>query len=476
MQSFLKRLPRYSLRVLSAYLVYALVGGVLTYLVPRRAQNVPKAESFYGSGLGPDRAVLVEDPQEAFARRVEVIRSAQSTLDVCCHCVKSGETAECFFAELLKAADRGVQVRVLLDGTVGGLSGERQDIALALRSHPNVEYRVYNPVDLFKVWEWNALLHDKFILADDSMLLLGGRNIGDEYFSPPGYGDSVTYDRDVLVLNTFAGTPASGKSVAAQVKTYMDLLWNAPETDALPALSPRRQTDGLSAQERLKQTAARWEAASPAFYLPAKPAAQCAVSTQRITLLHNPVSAFKKEPTLGAALARLLSECEDIRIQTPYATANPYMLAALSSLAESGRVEYLTNSMASSPNYPAFSAYSSQRAKFLATGVEIYEYQSMDSIHGKSCVADGRFSIVGSFNLDDRSLYIDTESVLVIDSPEFFAQLDGELDALFSQSARVGADNAYLPDGGAAVLEVSPGKRLRMGLVSVFSRLFRFLI
>lgn len=82
-------------------------------------------------------------------------------------------------------------------------------------------------------------------------------------------------------------------------------------------------------------------------------------------------------------------------------------------------MEYLTNSMASSPNYPAFSAYSSQRAKFLATGVEIYEYQSTDSIHGKSCVADGRISVVGSFNLDDRSLYIDTESVLIIDSPEF---------------------------------------------------------
>ena len=139
-------------------------------------------------------------------------------------------------------------------------------------------------------------------------------------------------------------------------------------------------------------------------------------------------------------------------------------------------MEYLTNSMASSPNYPAFSAYSSQRSKFLATGVEIYEYQSTDSIHGKSCVADGRISVVGSFNLDDRSLYIDTESVLIIDSPEVFAQLNAELDTLFAQSAAVGPDNAYLPGSGATALNVSLGKRLLMGFVSIFSRLFRFLI
>ena len=151
-------------------------------------------------------------------------------------------------------------------------------------------------------------------------------------------------------------------------------------------------------------------------------------------------------------------------------------LAALTRLAKQGHVEYLTNSMASSPNYPAFSAYSSQRAKFLATGVEIYEYQSTDSIHGKSCVADGRISVVGSFNLDDRSLYIDTESVLIIDSPEFFAQLNAELDTLFAQSAAVGPDNAYLPGSGATALNVSLGKRLLMGFVSIFSRLFRFLI
>ena len=88
MQSFFKKLPRYSLRLLLTYLVYIFTGGVLAYLLPRQARNLPQTDSFYGIGRGPDRAVLVEEPQDAFARRVEVIRTAQSTLDVCYHCVQ----------------------------------------------------------------------------------------------------------------------------------------------------------------------------------------------------------------------------------------------------------------------------------------------------------------------------------------------------------------------------------------------------
>ena len=87
MQSFFKKLPRYSLRLLLAYLVYIFTGGVLAICFPARRETFPKPTA-YGIGRGPDRAVLVEEPQDAFARRVEVIRTAQSTLDVCYHCVQ----------------------------------------------------------------------------------------------------------------------------------------------------------------------------------------------------------------------------------------------------------------------------------------------------------------------------------------------------------------------------------------------------
>ena len=470
------KVPKNVGRILAGYLAYSLLLGVFSYMIPVHAKKTPDPEQFYGKEVGPDRALLVEEPKEAFSRRVELIRSAKNTLDVCCHCAKVGETTDCFFAEIIKAADRGVQVRVLLDGVVGGLAGPHKDIALALRSHPNISYGAYNPVNLLKPWEWNVRFHDKFILADDRMMMLGGRNIGDEYFDPPGYEGAVTHDRDVLVLNTKAGTPESDASVTAQGKAYMELLWASGETDRQSPLSGARREQGIAAQERMRKLADRWETSYPSYYLPAEAAEEKMVPTRQISLLYNPLGNFKKEPALGAAVAELLKNRESVRIQTPYATAGKETLEALHEIAESAQVDFLTNSVASSPNFPAFSAYMAKRKAFLETGIRIHEYQSRDSIHGKSCVADGHLSVVGSFNLDDRSLYIDTESVLVIDSPEFYEQLNGAMEELFAQSALVGPDNEYAPDQPVKPVEASAGRRGLMKVVSVFSRAFRYLI
>ena len=461
--------------LLPAYLLYALVFGVFSYILPVRAERSTPPEQLLSQTVGPDRAMLVEAPKDAFARRVEVIRSAQERLDVAYHCVKAGETTDCFFAEIVKAADRGVQVRMLLDGAIGGLTGGHKNLALALQAHPNIEFRGYNPVQLLKPWTWNVRLNDKFILADDAMLMLGGRNIGDEYFDPPGHDSRVTHDRDVIVLNTAAGQADSG-SVTAQVRDYMDLLWTAKEAHADRPLRGRRLETGLAEQERLRSLSARWETDHPDYYTPAVPAEQLAVPTRHIQLLHNPLGAWKQAPELGASLARLLAECETVRIQTPYATANRDTLAALKAIASDAQVDFLTNSVSSTPNFPAFSAYQARRQQFLDTGVRIHEYQSTDSIHGKSCTADGHLAVVGSFNLDDRSLYIDTESVLVIDSPEFCQVLDGCLDDLFAQSAQVGPDNRYLPDQAVPLVEASAGKRALMRAVGVVSQALRFLI
>ena len=475
MRFFLRRLPRLLGWALLLYLLYALVTGIFSYWKPVHAQQAIPPEALTSRETGPDRALLVEAPQDAFSRRVEVIRAAQRTLDVTYHCVKTGETTDCFFAELVKAADRGVQVRVLLDGAVGGFTGEHKHLDLALLAHPNIQYRAYNPIRLLKPWQWNVRLHDKFILADDAMLMLGGRNIGDEYFDPPAYEGRVTHDRDVVVLNTAAGS-VNNRSVTGQVRAYMDLLWSAPETDVPRPLTGRKLETGQAELDRLRQLSAQWEADWPDYYLPAVPAEELAVETRQITLLRNPLGTFKKEPTLGADLTRLLQNCTSIRIQTPYATASRGTLAALSHIARDAQVDFLTNSRASTPNLPAFSAYYSRRQKFLDTGVTLHEYQSTDSIHGKSCVADSHLSVVGSYNLDDRSIYIDTESVLVLDSPAFYEVLNGCLDHLFAQSAQVGPDNAYLPDQTVEVVEPSMAKRALISVVSVFSRLFQPLI
>ena len=132
--------------------------------------------------------------------------------------------------------------------------------------------------------------------------------------------------------------------------------------------------------------------------------------------------------------------------------------------------------MASSPNLPAFSCYTFERKGLVKTGVQIYEYQSEDSIHGKSYLFDGHISAVGSFNLDDRSLYIDTESMLVIDSPEFYQELSGAIESYQAKALLVGPDNRYVPDEQVQEQPFPTFKRGLMHVASWLFRLFQFLV
>ena len=136
----------------------------------------------------------------------------------------------------------------------------------------------------------------------------------------------------------------------------------------------------------------------------------------------------------------------------------------------------LTNSMTSSPNFPAFSNYYCHRKKFLRIGTKIFEYQSKDSIHGKSILFDNRISAVGSFNMDSRSMYIDTECMLIIDSPELAAQLGGALNRVREKSLMVGYDNQYAAAGQPGAVKAPKIKTSAMELLYCLLRPFQFLL
>lgn len=202
------------------------------------------------------------------------------------------------------------------------------------------------------------------------------------------------------------------------------------------------------------------------------------VPTFKITLIHNPINTSKKEPWVGYQLRSLaMTARSSITLQSPYVVAGKPMRKAFRRMvARTGDVTLLTNSIASSPNFPAFSYYLNTRKRLLKTGMTIYELQSRDSIHGKSYLMDGRFSAVGSLNLDDRSLYIDTETMLVIDSPAFNRQLTHAVNAYKSKSRIVSKKNRYLPNDDVVEVPVSGLKKWLMHAVSYVTRLIRFLV
>ncbi|QQO10855.1 phospholipase D-like domain-containing protein [Breznakiella homolactica] len=457
-----------------AYLLYVLGASTLSYARPKtmREESKKSLEKQFLSETGdpgPDRIALVEDCQEGLGIRIRMLRSARRSADIAYHTVHKGETTDAFFGEILSAAQRGVKVRILLDGKVGVTSGEISNILKTLDSHENISCRLYNPINWLKPWKWHALLHDKFIIVDDELLLLGGRNIGDKYFAPPGFTGKITNDRDVFVWKA----SGAGPGAADQVRDYMDSLWDSPY---VKPLSAGKRDEPLYA--KLSAAGARFEESYPVFFSRTlEDYKGKTVPAAKITLVYNPINAGPKEAWVGYQLADLAVQATDtVYIQTPYATANRKLLETLTETCSDAQTSILTNSMASSPNFPAFSNYSSQRKKFVGTGVSIYEYQDIHSIHGKSFIFDERLSAVGSYNLDDRSFYIDTETMLVIDSPEFASILSGAMDSYRGSSLKVGQDNNYEPNPAVAPVPVSRMKKFIMGTASVVSRLFQFLI
>ena len=455
------------LALLLAYALYLLICSTLAYLpdktVSAANQELLNEVDFYGDpdSSGPDRVALIETPAEALASRIAIIRAATDSIDLVCHAFDYGESTKAIIQELLDAADRGVQVRIVTDGKLGVKGEKMRQLFAAALEHPLISCRSYNRLDLLRPWTWHTVLHDKFINVDNTYLVLGGRNIGDRFFAPANYSGPVTND-----AMCWSGAPLKKEKAFFPRSTA---IWTVFGPHGVQPAALKPPEEGY--RQQLRADVNSFERDNQDIYsLTLDHFLNATYPTAKITFINNPTNASKKEPWVAYQLQKLALEAKDqVTVQTPYATANSYLLETMEEVADDAELVMLTNSVASSPNFPAFSNYFSQRRQFVSTGAKIYEYQSYDSIHGKSLVIDNRISAVGSLNLDDRSFYIDTENMLIIDSPEFAARLNAAMDDYIDHSALVGADNHYLDPDQA--LEPSIGKTLLMYIISIFSRM-----
>ena len=452
--------------------MYLFLVSTFAYAIPAPVSEEKKEyfenKHFYSDTEGPDRIDLIETPTEAFEIRLNMIKNAKRNIIISYHAIHQGDTTNVFFGELLKAADNGVEVQIVLDAKAGSMSSNVKDILKNADAHENISFRRYNPAHFLKPWEFHSLLHDKYIIVDNEYLLLGGRNIGDKYYDPVSLDTSVVNDRDVFVWNS----AQSENSVIYEVLDYFSMIWE----DCEPLKNNGNQNNDLI--NTLYKSTESFKSDNPKFYVNTlEDYKNGTVRTNKISLLYNPINHMKKEPWVAYQVRQIaLGAKESVLLQTPYATGNKNLLKAMEAVSANVKTDMLTNSLASSPNFPAFSNYSSQRNKFVNTGVTIHELQSTDSIHGKSLVIDDRLSIVGSLNMDDRSFYIDTETMLVIDSPEFSDILSEAINHYMDMSLVVGENNKYILSDSVKALPVPFTKTVIMFLASIISRLFQFLI
>lgn len=471
------RIKQCLLAVLIAYLVYVAVTAVLPPMlrkpISQEFANAVQVSDYYGDKPCVDRVALVETPAEGFDTRLHMLDEAKDRIDISYYAIHMGQTTDQFLGAVLDAADRGVQVRILVDGQSGGLTKSHPGYAAALGGHPNISLKVYNPANPLKPWTWNGRLHDKYILIDDRLLLLGGRNIGDKYFAPAEFDKQLSYDRDVLVYNT-AWESGEQDSVLSSVRQYMDTIWNGDDVHLLYQKDTKKGAS--TRQELLTSYQALRETRPALFDHQHDDYAQWTYPANRITFLHNDPHIGVKEPKAGYTLGKLLLNAKDsVSLQSPYVILDPLLRSQLEQLGQLQiETKILTNSAASSPNPIACAAYHGDRKAIMATGAQLWEYQGENTIHAKSYVIDDRMTVIGSYNLDPRSAYLDTELLLAIDSPAFTQHFQQVQDSYFQQSLQAGTEGGYI----AGTIPPRPVSGLKWGMIYALYlpvKLFKYL-
>lgn len=410
-------------------------------LASRAARNVPGLTGVAPLGNGAD----------AFATRILLADAAVSSIDVQYYIWRGDLTGSLLLDALRRAADRGVRVRLLLDDH--GTSGLDAEIA-QLDAHPNAEVRLYNPFNLrrlkmlsygFDFFRLNRRMHNKSFTIDGLATIVGGRNIGDEYF---GIGATPLFvDLDVLAVG----------EIVPVVAADFDRYWASPSV--LPVRSMVAATGGDPISERLTS----W-LDDPRFHeykailkssdivTPLSRGALDLEWTDAVLVSDDPAKgqgAVPREDLLTGQLTRAVGNIKR-RIDgvTPYFVPGKAGVGAFAMLEARGvEVRMLTNSLEATDVLPVHAGYAKRREAMLASGVTLYELRrpaapdtpddlgifgsSGASLHAKTFAVDGERIFIGSFNFDPRSIQLNTEMGLLIDSEALANSLHTAFDEGF---------------------------------------------
>jgi cardiolipin synthase C len=466
--------------ILILYLMYITIFGIVIFKykhpqVSSTFKEQHKVERFYGDEASSDRVILLEEKMFSGLARVNLMQNAQESIDVAYYAIKKGYITDLLFGMILDAADRGVKVRILLDGIFHGLRFSLKDDQYALINHPNIEIKYYEPLNPLLPWTWNNRFHDKLLIIDNRYAVIGGRNIGNRYFIEEGE-KSPTNDRDVLIINT--DPKIKEGSVLYQMEGYFNQVWDHPITKVPYKLSSRQQKIAKEAHLQLKQKLENLRKKDIKIFNNYYDWLKMSLPTKKITFIHNPIQRFNKEPWVWYDLTNLMKNSKkSLVIQSPYVIPTKPMLPYLNTLQiPPEKATILTNSLASSANVVAYSGHIKHINGMVKKGLNIWEYQGADSIHAKTFIFDDRLSAIGAFNMDSRSTFLNTESMVVIDSVEFTESLEKEMHQYFKKSLKVAKDESYIEDPNLKPGKVSWVKSFSIKGLSYITGLFQHLL
>ncbi len=497
-------------RLFSAMLLGLLLAGCATPRLPHDfSEAIPARDSAFGRSILAQAAQheglsgfrLLPNSSEAFRARAELIRNAQKSVDLQYYIVHNGLSTRALVRELLLAADRGVRVRVLLDDTA---SDGQEEVIATLAVHPNIYIRVFNPLHLGRstmvtrtmgrlldLSQQHRRMHNKLWLADNSAAIVGGRNLGDEYFdAKPNLNFT---DMDLLGIGP----------VAEQLGHSFDQYWNSALSQPISALVLKKPTaqDLLASRQRLEESLQSTRVENKALYdhlMTYRIAPQLDIWRKQLIWAHGkalwdapskvladdePDRALLMSTQLRPELDNVSREL--IMVSAYFVPQKPGLLY-LTGRADVGvDVRLLTNSLEATDVPAVHGGYAPYRKTLLEHGVKLYELRrqpddpnsgsssgfsgaSASSLHTKAMIFDKQKIFIGSFNFDPRSVFWNTEVGVLVDSPELAdymrkLALEGMAPSVSYQARLQNGEVVWIAedDGRLHTLHKEPGSKWR---------------
>jgi putative cardiolipin synthase len=405
------------------------------------AETAPKDKSLSG-------VELLNDPEEAYRARLIIAMHAEKTLDMQYYLWKGDVSGRLLMYEALEAADRGVHVRFLIDDIFH--SGRDRTYAL-LDSHPNMEVRVFNPManrGIAKNLNYvgnkkrlNHRMHNKIFMADSAIAVLGGRNIGDDYFGI----DTKANFFDLDVLTVGRGAIEAGYA--------FDEYWNSRYAVPINVLHKKAYTEQEVQEARAKLVAVldQTDAIPYTVELSAQLTTDNLIAWRdelawtKAFVVVDPLERFEGQgqSAVGEFASDSIENMDDyVMLESAYLIPTDKGIEQIRKMVDSGlRVRLLTNSLMSNNHLSAHSGYMKYRKALLQTGAELHElrpdaalrehflafdgdHEVPAGIHTKAFVIDGSQALIGSFNFDPRSRDLNSEIGLVVDDDDFAKEVE----------------------------------------------------
>lgn len=447
---------------------------------------------------GDTGVVDLADGSEAFAARMVLAQAAEASIDYQVYSWHGDTTGWILLEELRKAAARGVRVRLLLDdGGTAGMDG----VMAAMNRLPGVEVRLFSPFTLrwsrtlaylLDFRRLNRRMHNKSMTVDGAVSIVGGRNVGDSYFA---YGPDIHYfDFDILAMGRVAG------DIARDFDRYWACAVSFPAEAILP--------DAPSGIETLKSESERANATPKGVdyagfvgksdLIERILGDEAALDQTEVTLISDdPAKGRAEAGKQGLLLTQLLNLLErparSLDVVSAYFIPGRFGTDLLTRLSGDGvRVRVLTNSLDSTDVPLVHGAYAKYRRRLLEAGVALRELCSSDGamsgdsrkkfgsgsagLHAKTFAIDGQRVFTGSFNLDPRSAWLNTEMGLLIESPMIAGDLIRKLDeSTMSYDVSIGASGrlewvARDGEGETTRFRSEPNAGLKRRLISFAAR------